>query len=489
MMDLAPPRTTKAIIDGALCAAASGETNEVRSPIDGLVFAELPRCGAEDLDRAVRGARTAFEDRRWQGMTPKARKKIMSAWAELVEAEFDELCALQSRDMGMPITMARNLEMANALDALRWYAEVCDKLYEEMVTLEDNVTALIQRTPLGVVGAILPWNAPAMIGAWKVGPALAAGNCVVLKPAEEASMVWLRLGELALQAGVPAGVLQVVPGRGSVIGSGLSRHMDVDALTFTGSGPVGRQIMAAAADSNLKRVSLELGGKSANIVMADAPDLTMAADVQVGFMFSNQGQVCEAPSRLLVQREIAEDFLAEVAARAAALRIGNPLDERTDMGPIVSAAQREAVVAHIDLAEADGGELILDGRAMPVPAEGYYLGASVIRVDDPHVHIAQEEVFGPVLTAIAFDTVDEAISIANATRYGLGAGLWSDSMDTIMYATRRLVAGNINVNGGSGPAVELPFGGFKESGFGRDRSLHAVDKFSDTKNIILRSKR
>jgi len=488
-MERPHPRTTRAIIDGRLVDAVSGRTMAVVSPIDGKAFADIPLCEAEDLERAVKSARRAFEDRRWLSQPPKSRKRILGRWADLVEREADELAALESRDMGMPIGMARNLELANAVDCLRWYAETCDKLYDEMMRVDDATTALIQRMPLGVVAAILPWNAPAMIGSWKLAPALAAGNSVIVKPSEQASLVVLRMVELALEAGLPDGVLQVLPGDGAGIGAGMAQHMDIDAITFTGSGPVGRRILAAAAASNLKRVSLELGGKSANIVMSDAPDLAMAADVQVGFMFDNQGQVCEAPSRLLVHRPIMDDFLEEVRRRASELRIGDPLDPQTQMGPVISAEHRRSILSHLSRAEADGALLLLDGRKAGVPESGYYLGASVALVEDPGCPLAQEEVFGPVLTAMAFDTVDDAIRIANGTRFGLGANLWSSSIDTVMYATGRLVAGNINVNGGAGPLVELPFGGFRESGFGRDRSLHAIDTYCDLKNIIIRTAR
>lgn len=483
------PRTTEAIIDGRLVAAASGRRMAVVAPAEGRPFAEIPLCGAADLDRAVDAARRAFEDRRWSGQSPKARKQILARWADLVAQEADHLAALEARDIGMPIGMARNLEIANAIDCLHWYAETCDKLYEQMMRLDAATTALIHRVPLGVVGAVLPWNAPAMIGAWKLGPALAAGNCVIVKPSEHGSLVMLRMAELALVAGLPDGVLQALPGEGAELGDAMARHMGIDAITFTGSGRVGRQIMAAAAASNLKRVSLELGGKSANIVLDDAPDLDMAADVQVGFMFDNQGQVCEAPSRLLVHRPIMDSFVEAVRRRAAALKIGDPLDPQTRLGPVISAGHRAGILDHMARADSEGARFVLDGRTARVPDAGFYLGASVAVVDDPGCALAQQEVFGPVLAVIGFDTVDEAISIANGTRFGLGANLWSGSLDTVMHVTDRLVAGNINVNGGAGPVVELPFGGFRESGFGRDRSLHAIGNYSDLKNVIIRSGR
>lgn len=484
----APPPTVQAIIDGKLTGAASGKTFDVMSPIDGAIIATLPDCDTADVDRAVAGARKAFESRCWAGLSPKQRKRIVLAWADLVAAEASALAVLESRDMGMPIRMAENLDIGFAVDSLRWYGEAADKIYDELAHLEDNVTAMITRTPLGVVGAILPWNAPAMIASWKLGAALIAGNSVVLKPAEDASLVCLRMAELALQAGLPEGVLQVVTGDGRV-GAALSEHMDIDSITFTGSGEVGRKIMAAAAHSNLKRVSLELGGKSANIVMADAPDLGFAADVSVDFMFGAQGQVCEAPTRLLVERKVRDRFLGEMIKRADALRIGNPLDLANNLGPVVNGTQREMILGRMAKAEGEGVSFVLDGRKKSLPTTGFYMAPSIAVNADPQGSLAQEEIFGPVLTVIEFNDVDEAIRIANGTRYGLGASIWSNDLDKVFYVTKRLVAGNINVNGGTGPVVELPFGGFKESGFGRDRSLHAIDKYCDLKNVIVRTSR
>jgi 4-(gamma-glutamylamino)butanal dehydrogenase len=483
-----PPPTTKALIDGRLVDAASGRTRAVISPIDSATLAEIPDCDAQDVDRAVAAARRAFEDRRWQGLSPKQRKRILLAWADRVAAEAQALAVLETRDMGMPVLMAENLDIGFCVDTLRWYGECADKLYEQLATLEDNVTAMIARMPLGIVAAILPWNAPAMVGSWKLGPALVTGNSVILKPSEDASLVLMRIAELALEAGLPEGVLQVVTGDGKV-GAALAEHRDVDCVAFTGSGEVGRSILAASARSNLKRVSLELGGKSANIVMADAANLGMAADVSVDFMFSNQGQVCEAPTRLLVQRQIRDAFVDEIVARAKALRIGNPLDITMNCGPVVSTAQHEMILGRIAQAESAGAKIVLDGRRVALPAHGPYMAPTVAVDVDPDSALAQDEIFGPVLSVFAFDTIDEAIALANATRYGLGASIWSSNIDTVMYATKRLVAGNINVNGGTGPVVELPYGGFKESGFGRDRSFQAIEKYADLKNIIIRTAR
>jgi acyl-CoA reductase-like NAD-dependent aldehyde dehydrogenase len=418
-------------------------------------------------------------------MSPKERKRKMTRWSELLQKEALVLAVTETREMGMPNRMARDLDIGFAIDTIRWYGELSDKLYDEMISLDDRVTAYIRRTPLGIVSAILPWNAPAMIGAWKMAPALLTGNSVIVKPSEEASLVVLRMAALALEAGIPEGALQVITGGGTV-GKALAEHGDIDCLTFTGSGTTGRALMHASADSNLKRVSLELGGKSANIVMADASNLDMAADVAVGFMFSNQGQVCEAPSRLLVQNRIADRFAGMVVEKARGLKIGNPLDDGIDLGPVISAAHHARIVARIGTAADAGVTIALDGRNATGVEGGAYLGATIADRVDPDMPLAQEEIFGPVLSIIRFETLDEAIAIANGTRFGLGANFWSSNIDDVLYATSRLVAGNINVNGGTGPVVEMPFGGFKESGFGRDRSLHAIDLYTDLKNVVIR---
>lgn len=472
------------LIGGRWSEAASERRRPVLSPIDGQQITTMPDCGRVDVDKAVGIARRAFDSRVWSGMAPKERKRRMVRWAELIEAERLILAATETREMGMPIMMAHELDIGFAIDTIRWYGELADKLYDEMISLDDHLTAYMTRTPLGVVAAILPWNAPAMIGAWKMGPAMLVGNSVIVKPSEEASLVLLRMAALALEAGIPEGVLQVVTG-GAEVGAALAEHMDVDVLTFTGSGRTGRALMHAAADSNFKRVSLELGGKSANIVMA-AANLELAAEVAVGFMFSNQGQVCEAPSRLLVQEGTDDRFLDRVVAKAKSLRIGNPLDMSIDLGPVINGDHRSRILSQIGEAVATGIDLVLDGRSATGVAGGAYLGATIADKVTPDTALAQEEVFGPVLSVIRFKTLEQAIHIANSTRYGLGASFWSSNVDDVAYATSRLVAGNINVNGGTGPVVEMPFGGFKESGFGRDRGMQALNLYSDIRNVVVR---
>ncbi len=482
---LKPPPISDIISDGAVVPSIEGKRFVVKSAIDESILAEIPDCSALDVDRAVANARRAYEEGRWTKLHPRERKRILRRWADLVAAEAFDLAVLSARDMGATVPHIRNLELENAVDCLYWYSETTDKVYDELIQTEPGVTAQIVRMPLGVVGAILPWNAPAMIGAWKIAPALVAGNSVVVKPSEDGSLAVMRMVELAFEAGIPKGVLEIVTGGGAA-GAALSAHPDVDCLTFTGSTSTGRRIMAAAANSNLKRVALELGGKSANLVFADAPNLEMAADVSVGFMFSNNGQVCEAPTRLLVQRSIYESFAEKILSRAAGMKVGNPLTLGTDIGPVVNRRQYEGVLSGIEKGLSDGAELLLDGRSPSGAPAGNYLGPSVARVANSSGYLAQNEVFGPILSILTFDTEEEAIAIANDSKYGLGASVWSNNVETIGRVTHKLVAGNINVNGGTGPVVELPFGGFKESGFGRDRSFHAIDKYSDLKNIITR---
>lgn len=474
------------MIDGISCPASDGKTFDVISPIDGSVLTTIAAGTAADIDRAVASARKAYNDERWVGLAPKERKRRMVRWAELIDANRAELAVLQSRDMGMPVQLAYMGDIAAAVEAIRWYGEAIDKLYDEVAPLPSGETGFIRRVPLGVIGAIVPWNFPSMISAWKLGPALAVGNSVVLKPAEDASLVLLEFARLALEAGIPEGVFNVVTGKGSEVGAALSEHMDVDCLTFTGSGPVGRTIMEASARSNMKRVSLECGGKSCSIVFADAFDPAAAAAATARTMFMNQGQICNAPSRLLVQRSVLDQAMAAVESVARSLKVGSPLDADSDLGPLVSAKQYASVTEAIGRAAGENTNLQVDGREV-TKDEGFYCGPTVASPVEPKSFLGQEEVFGPVLAIIPFDTPQEALEIANGTRYGLGAAVWSQNIDTVTWMSERLVAGTVIANGIGGTAIEIPFGGFKESGFGRDRSLHAIDKYADFKSVILRS--
>lgn len=472
-------------IEGKFSSSSSGETLDVVSPIDGKLLTTISAGTEEDVDCAVRSGRRAFSERRWVGLAPKERKRRMIRWAELIEDNRADLAVLQSREMGMPVQLAYMGDIGSAVDAIRWYGEAIDKLYDEVAPLPSGETGLIRRVPLGVIGAIVPWNFPSMISAWKLGPALAIGNSVVLKPAEDASLALLEIARLASEAGIPDGVFNVVTGNGEQTGAALAEHMDVDCLTFTGSGSVGRRILEASARSNMKRISLECGGKSCSIIFADAADPAAAAAATARAMFMNQGQICNAPSRLLVERCVLDQVTAAVEAVANALKVGSPLAADSDLGPLVNGRQLAYVSHSIARAEAEGCSISIDGRAHSSGA-GFYCGPTVATQVKPKSFLGQEEVFGPVLSIIPFDTRQEALEIANGTRYGLGAVVWSRDIDTVTWMSDHLVAGTIIANGIGGTAIEVPFGGFKESGFGRDRSLHAMDKYSDLKSVILR---
>lgn len=453
----------------------------VVSPIDGKVFTTIADGTAEDVNRAVKAARRSFESGVWSNAAPAERKKKLLKLAELIERHALDLAVLGVRDNGTEISMAFKAEPLSAAGTFRFYAEAVDKVFGEVAPTQPDVLALVHREPLGVVGVIVPWNFPLMIGAWKIAPALAAGNSVVVKPPEIASLTLLRMAQLATEAGIPEGVLNVVTGRGAVVGEALGLHMDVDCLAFTGSGATGRRLMDYAARSNLKRVYLELGGKSPNIVFADAPDLDKAAKVSAAGIFRNAGQVCVAGSRLLVQSAIYDAFMAKLLAATAKLKLGDPLDMTTEVGAVASAGQLAKDLAHIAAAQADGARLLTGGRQVRAETGGYYLAPAVFDNVTPEMRLAREEVFGPVLAVMRFDTAEDAVRIANATEYGLAAAIWTSNLSTAHRMVRAVRAGVVHVNTYGGSDMTVPLGGFKQSGFGRDKSLHALEKYVDLK--------
>ncbi|MEM9106052.1 MAG: aldehyde dehydrogenase family protein, partial [Pseudomonadota bacterium] len=386
-------------IDGQWQAGTGGSL-DVLSPIDGSVLTTLERADPRDMESAIAAARNAFEDGRWSRMAPAARKKVLHRLADLIEREALALSVLGVRDNGTEINMAFRAESGSAAGTFRYYAEALDKVYGEIAPTGEEVLALVHREPVGVVGAIVPWNFPLMIGAWKIAPALAAGNSMVLKPAETASLSLLRLAELAAEAGLPDGVLNVVTGKGSVVGETLALSMDVDVLAFTGSGQTGRRLLEYAARSNLKRCYLELGGKSPNIVFADAPDLDRAAKVSAAGIFRNSGQVCVAGSRLLVERSIHDDFVAAVARNADALSVGDPLDLGSDVGAVNSLVQLESNLEFVKTAETEGADRVTGGARILEDSGGYYMEPTVLTGVRSTDTIARQEVFGPVLAVI-----------------------------------------------------------------------------------------
>ena len=471
-----------AIIDGASTGAADGARFDNIGPGDGRMLNAVAAGGEVDIDRAARTARTAFEDGRWRDLRPRERKVVLHRLADLLERHADELALLECLDTGKPIGDARAVDIPLAIGTARYYAEAVDKSYGEVAPHVPGRLSYAVHAPLGVIGAIVPWNFPLHMAMWKVAPALAMGNSVVLKPAEQSPMTALRLGALALEAGLPAGVLNVVPGMGETAGRALALHAEVDMIAFTGSGAVGRKLMTYSAESNLKRVSLELGGKSPQIVFADAPDLDVAAQAAAWGLFYNQGQVCTAASRLLVERSIRDDFVARVIEVAKGIVAGDPLDPATKFGAIVSERQMQGVLRHIARAVDEGGSLELGGNRVRAETGGFYVEPTIFGVS-PEMTLAREEVFGPVLGVIAFDDEAEALRIANDTVYGLAAGVWTGQLDRAHRMADKLRAGLVWVNGWDACDITMPFGGFKQSGFGRDRSLHALEKYADLKAV------
>ncbi|EGD59282.1 aldehyde dehydrogenase [Novosphingobium nitrogenifigens DSM 19370] len=472
-----------AVIGASRRAASDGAVLPTINPATGTVLAELPACGAVEIDEAVSVARARFEAGSWRDMAPRQRKAVMLRVADGLAARAEDFALLETLESGKPISDTRAVDVPLALNTLRYYAEAIDKIHGEVGPSGPDRLSWAVHDPLGVIGAIVPWNFPLHMAMWKIAPAIAMGNSVVVKPSELTSLTTLHFAAVALEAGLPEGVLNIVPGTGALAGSALARHNDVDMITFTGSGPVGRQLMHDAADSNLKRVSLELGGKSPHIVFADYPDLDRVAEAAAWGIFYNQGQVCTAGSRLLVERSIHADFVARLVKVAETIRPGNPLDPATRLGAVISEKQMNGVLHRIAGAQREGADLILGGRQALKESGGFFLEPTIFDHVAPTSALAREEVFGPVLAVIPFDTPEEALHLANDTEYGLASGLWTGSMALANRFARQLRAGLVWINGWDACDITMPFGGFKQSGFGRDRSLHALYKYADLKSI------
>jgi gamma-glutamyl-gamma-aminobutyraldehyde dehydrogenase/4-guanidinobutyraldehyde dehydrogenase/NAD-dependent aldehyde dehydrogenase len=472
---------TEAFIDGAFVPAAEGATFDDVSPRDGTVIASVAAGTGEDIDRAVRAGRRSFEAGGWALADPAQRKRVLLRLAELIDEHAEELAQLESADVGHPISDARNVDVVNARNCFAWYAEAIDKVYGEIAPTGADALALIGREPLGVVGAVVPWNYPLIISAWKLAPALATGNSVVLKPAEQSPLTALALAELAAEAGVPDGVLNVVPGYGPDAGEPLGRHPDVDKVAFTGSVEIGRRFLVYAGESNGKAVSLELGGKSPQVVLADAGDLDAAAEAIGWGIFYNAGQTCHAGSRVVVARELADPLADRLVEFAREFAPADPAAPDTRLGAMISEEHLDGVLARVTRAASDGAEVLVGGeRAAPVPG-GAYMLPTVIEAPDPADPIVQEEVFGPVLAIQRAADVDHAIALANGTGYGLAAAVWSANVTTAHRVARRLRAGTVWVNTFDISSLTTPFGGVRDSGHGRDRSLHALDAYTHLK--------
>lgn len=473
-------------IDGQPVAASDGGTMPVLSPLNGDVLTTVAKGTAADMHTAIAAARAAFDDRRWAGQPPAMRKKVLLKWAELIESNALELAVLGVRDNGTEIGMALKAEPGSAATTIRYYAEALDKLYGEVAPTSPDVLAMIHKEPVGVVGAIIPWNFPLMIGAWKLGPALAMGNSVVLKPAETASLSLMRMVELAHEAGLPPGVLNAVTGEGAVVGEALGLSMDVDVLVFTGSGATGRRLMEYAARSNMKRVYLELGGKSPNIVFADAPDLDEAAKVAAAGIFRNAGQVCVAGSRLLVEESIHDEFVQAVARIAQGMRVGDPLSFDTSIGAVNSEGQLQQNLQFVETALTEGGEIVTGGERILQETGGYFMQPTVIQRVAADATLSQKEVFGPVLGVTPFATEEEAVALANSTVYGLAGAAWTANLSRAHRMVRQVRTGVMHINTYGGADATVPLGGVGQSGNGHDKSLHAIEKYINLKTAWIK---
>jgi 4-guanidinobutyraldehyde dehydrogenase/NAD-dependent aldehyde dehydrogenase len=474
------PRT-HAFIDGQYVPAASGATFDCINPATGKVVARVASCDAADVERAVAGARRTFEAGHWSRRAPAARKKVLLRFAELIRKHREELALTETLDMGKPITDSLKIDIPAAANCIAWYAEAIDKVYDQVAPTAHDSLAMITREPAGVVGAIVPWNFPLLMASWKLGPALATGNSVVLKPSEKSPLTALRVAELAIEAGLPEGVLNVVPGFGYTAGEALAMHMDVDCVAFTGSTRVGKMMLEYAGRSNMKRVWLECGGKAPNVVMGDVADLDRAANAAAYGIFFNQGEMCSAASRLVVHESVRDPLLEKIVEIGRTMMPGDPLDPKTRLGAIVDQVQLNTVLGFIESGRRQGANLRFGGNRARIESGGYFVEPTVFDNVTMQMKIAREEIFGPVLSAITFKDVDEAVRIANDVSYGLTAAVWSRDITTAHRVAKALRAGTVYVNCYDASDITVPFGGFKQSGNGRDKSLHAMDKYTELK--------
>jgi gamma-glutamyl-gamma-aminobutyraldehyde dehydrogenase len=479
-----PTFRTQAFIDGRFVDAAAGETFATENPATGEVIARVQAGGAEDIDRAVAAARRSFEDGRWSRLAPAARKQVLLGFADVIEANAEELATLDSLEGGKPITDTREVDVPETVKTLRWYAEAIDKVFDAVAPTGPEALGLIVREPIGVVGAVVPWNFPLLMAMWKIAPALAAGNSMVVKPSRLTSLSAIRLAELAAEAGVPDGVLNVVPGPGGAAGAALGRHMDVDKVTFTGSTEVGRLFLQYASESNLKEVTLELGGKSPAVVLASPPDMDVVVEQVLFGALMNMGENCSQGSRLIVHRSVQDELVSRLADGLAAWPVGDPMEPSTRIGPMIEKPHLEKVMGYIDRGRSEGARVVSGGSRILEDSGGYFVAPTIFDGVTNDMTIAREEIFGPVLSTIPFETEEEGIRLANETAYGLAASVFTTDLDAAFRVARALRAGTVGVNAYSEGDITTPFGGFKQSGFGgRDKGLEALEQYTEKKTI------
>lgn len=476
--NLSVPR--QSFINGAFRPASSGKTFTSTNPATGEVLAEISACDAEDVNYAVSKAREAFESESWSKKHPAERKAVLLKLCELVEKHRHELAVMESLDSGKPIADCETIDVPEFIHTISWHAEAIDKIYDQVAPVGSDAISMIVREPIGVVGAVLPWNFPLLMLAWKMGPALAAGCSLVIKPAAQTTLTALRIAELAKEAGLPDGVLNIVTGSGRDVGEPLGRHMDVDMVAFTGSTDTGRRFLNYAADSNLKKVVLELGGKNPCIVLEDAEDLDEVAEHVCAAAFWNMGENCSAGSRLIVHERIKDELLGKIKSVAATWKIGDPLDPDNQLGAMIDSGHFAKVSDYLERGKASGHPIILGGETM----DGIFILPTIFDEVSPEDPLAREEIFGPVLSVITVSSYEAAIAVANDTEYGLAASVFSTNAKRAVRAAQAIRAGTVTVNCFGEGDITTPFGGFKMSGFGgRDNSIHAHDQYTELKTI------
>ena len=479
-----PTFRTDAFIDGTFRPAQSGERFTTENPATGQPLAEVAAGDAVDIDLAVQAARRAFDDGRWSRRSPAERKAVLLGFADLLEANREELAMLDSLEAGKPITDCRDSDVPETIKTFRWFAEAIDKVFDAVAPTGPEALGLIVREPIGVVGAVVPWNFPLLMATWKVAPALAAGNSVIVKPAELTSLSTIRMAELAAEAGIPDGVLNVVPGLGETAGQALGRHMDVDMVTFTGSTEVGRYFLKYAAESNLKEITLECGGKSPQVVLASAPDLDFVAEQVLVAGLMNMGENCSCGSRLIVDRSVHDALVERLVAGTAEWTVGDPQDPATRLGPMIERPHLDKVLGYIATGRNEGARVVAGGGRTLEESGGYFVAPTILDDVSNTMTVAREEIFGPVISTIPVDGEAEAIALANQTSYGLAASVYTTDLDTAIRVARSLRAGTVGVNAYSEGDISTPFGGYKESGFGgRDKGLEAFEQYTQKKTI------